>query len=124
MQPSTGRKQMKPKTKDQTEGRFHEVKGKLKQRAGQVINNRDLESKVKAENLAGKVQKKASLKSKQGGSVQSRCGFVISSPLLWCLIACKEKDAPTTDVNSHSVGHRVEATAGSRTQSAGGGQGV
>jgi uncharacterized protein YjbJ (UPF0337 family) len=49
---------MKPSTKDQIEGKFHEVKGKVKQKAGQVINNPDLESEGKSENLAGKVQKK------------------------------------------------------------------
>ena len=49
---------MKPSTKDQVEGKFHEVKGKVKEKAGQVINNPDLESEGKTENLAGKVQKK------------------------------------------------------------------
>ena len=49
---------MKPSTKDKVEGKFHEVKGKVKEKAGQVINNPDLESEGKTENLAGKVQKK------------------------------------------------------------------
>ena len=49
---------MKPSTKDQVEGKFHEVKGKVKEKAGQVINNPDLESEGKTEKLAGKVQKK------------------------------------------------------------------
>jgi uncharacterized protein YjbJ (UPF0337 family) len=53
-----GRKQMKPSTKDQIKGKFHEVKGKVKEKAGQVINNPDLESEGKSENIAGKVEKK------------------------------------------------------------------
>jgi uncharacterized protein YjbJ (UPF0337 family) len=49
---------MKPSTQDKVEGKFHEVKGKVKEKAGQVVNNPDLESEGKSENLAGKVQKK------------------------------------------------------------------
>lgn len=49
---------MKSGRKDQTQGKFHEVKGKLKQKVGQVINDPDLEAKGKSENLSGKVQKK------------------------------------------------------------------
>ena len=49
---------MKSGTKDQTQGTFHEVKGKIKEKVGQVINDPDLEAEGKSENLAGKVQKK------------------------------------------------------------------
>ena len=49
---------MKTSTKDQMKGKFHEVKGKAKEKAGQVTNNPELESEGKSENLAGKVQKK------------------------------------------------------------------
>jgi uncharacterized protein YjbJ (UPF0337 family) len=52
------REQMKPSTKDRIEGTFHEVKGKVKERVGEVVNNPDLESEGKTENLSGKVQKK------------------------------------------------------------------
>jgi len=45
-------------TKDQLEGKFHEVKGKIKETAGQVTNNPDLESEGQVENLGGKIQKK------------------------------------------------------------------
>jgi uncharacterized protein YjbJ (UPF0337 family) len=34
---------MKPSTKDEIKGTLHEVKGKLKEKAGQIINNPDLE---------------------------------------------------------------------------------
>jgi uncharacterized protein YjbJ (UPF0337 family) len=49
---------MKVSTEDKIKGHFHEVKGKVKEKAGQVTNNPNLEDKGAAENLAGKVQKK------------------------------------------------------------------
>lgn len=49
---------MKQSTKDQVEGQLHEVKGKVKEKVGQITNNPDLEVEGQAENLAGKVQKK------------------------------------------------------------------
>jgi uncharacterized protein YjbJ (UPF0337 family) len=49
---------MKPSTNDQVEGKFHEVKGKVKEKAGQVTNNPNLEAEGQDENLAGKIQKK------------------------------------------------------------------
>ncbi|MGO9256967.1 MAG: CsbD family protein [Bryobacteraceae bacterium] len=49
---------MNPSTKDQIKGGFHEVKGKIKETAGQVAGNPDLEAEGNAENLGGKVQKK------------------------------------------------------------------
>ena len=48
---------MKPSTKDQIEGKLHELKGKAKETVGQVTNNPKLEVKGKVEKLAGKVQK-------------------------------------------------------------------
>jgi uncharacterized protein YjbJ (UPF0337 family) len=49
---------MKPSTEDQIEGKFHELKGDVKEKAGQVTNNPNLETKGQTERLAGKVQKK------------------------------------------------------------------
>ncbi len=49
---------MNPSTNDQIEGKFHEVKGKIKETVGQATNDPDLEAEGKAENLGGKVQKK------------------------------------------------------------------
>jgi uncharacterized protein YjbJ (UPF0337 family) len=49
---------MKPSTKDQAEGTFHEAKGKVTAEVGRVINNPDLKNKGEAEQLGGKVQKK------------------------------------------------------------------
>jgi len=52
------RNQMKPSTKDQVQGDLHELKGKVKEKAGQVTNNPNLEAEGQAEKIAGKVQKK------------------------------------------------------------------
>ncbi len=49
---------MKPSTKDQADGKFHEVKGKVKEKTGQLTNNPDLEAEGAAEKLAGKIQNK------------------------------------------------------------------
>jgi uncharacterized protein YjbJ (UPF0337 family) len=49
---------MNSSTKDQIKGEFHEVKGKIKEKVGQVTNDSDLEAEGKSENLAGKVEKK------------------------------------------------------------------
>jgi len=47
---------MKPSTNDRTEGKFHEVKGKIKEQVGKVTNNPNLEVTGDAEKKAGKVQ--------------------------------------------------------------------
>ncbi len=49
---------MKPSTKDQIEGKLHEVKGKAREQVGQVANNPDLAAEGQAEKIGGKVQKK------------------------------------------------------------------
>jgi uncharacterized protein YjbJ (UPF0337 family) len=49
---------MNPSTNDQIEGKFHEVKGKVKETVGRATNNPDLEGEGKVENLGGKIQKK------------------------------------------------------------------
>jgi uncharacterized protein YjbJ (UPF0337 family) len=49
---------MKPSTRDQIEGNLHQVKGKLKEKAGLVTNNPTLKAKGHVENVAGKVQTK------------------------------------------------------------------
>ncbi len=49
---------LKPSTKDELEGNLHDLKGKVKEEAGQVVNDPDLEAEGQAEKIAGKVQKK------------------------------------------------------------------
>jgi uncharacterized protein YjbJ (UPF0337 family) len=47
---------MKPSTDDKTTGKLHEVKGAIKQTAGELTNNPNLEAEGRAEKNAGKVQ--------------------------------------------------------------------
>jgi uncharacterized protein YjbJ (UPF0337 family) len=49
---------MKPSTKDQIQGKLHEIKGKAKEKAGQVTNNPNLVDQGKGEKIAGVIQKK------------------------------------------------------------------
>jgi uncharacterized protein YjbJ (UPF0337 family) len=54
--PAKGAIVMKPSTKDEAEGKFHEVKGKVKEKAGQLTNNPRLEADGTVEKVGGKVQ--------------------------------------------------------------------
>jgi len=49
---------MKSSTTDKLEGDLDEVKGKIKEKVGQVTNDPDLEAEGQTENLDGKIQKK------------------------------------------------------------------
>jgi len=49
---------MKSSTKDKAEGKFHEAKGKVKEIAGELSDNPELEAEGTGEKIAGKVQKK------------------------------------------------------------------
>jgi len=49
---------MKSSMKDQAEGTFHQVKGKLKEIAGELNDNPELKAEGTGEKLAGKVQEK------------------------------------------------------------------
>jgi uncharacterized protein YjbJ (UPF0337 family) len=49
---------MKSGTKDQAEGMFHQIKGKLKEIAGDLSDNPKLEAEGTGEKIAGKVQEK------------------------------------------------------------------
>ncbi len=49
---------MNSSTKNEIKGKFHEVKGTIKEQLGQVTNNPDLENEGKAEHIAGKIEKK------------------------------------------------------------------
>jgi uncharacterized protein YjbJ (UPF0337 family) len=49
---------MKSSTRDQAEGAFHKVKGKLREMTGRITDNPVLEARGKAERRAGKVQEK------------------------------------------------------------------
>jgi len=49
---------MKPGTQDEVEGALHKLKGKVKEKVGQVVNDPDLEAEGQAEKITGKIQKK------------------------------------------------------------------
>jgi uncharacterized protein YjbJ (UPF0337 family) len=49
---------MKQSAKDKAKGKFHEVKGKVKEKVGRATNNPDMEAEGIVEKFAGKVQKK------------------------------------------------------------------
>ena len=49
---------MKSSTRDEAEGKWHKVKGQIREVAGNIVKNRDLEAEGKDENLDGKVQEK------------------------------------------------------------------
>jgi uncharacterized protein YjbJ (UPF0337 family) len=49
---------MKASTKDQIQGKYHEAKGALKEKAGSAAGNPDLEATGRDEKTAGKVQNK------------------------------------------------------------------
>ena len=49
---------MKSSTQDQAEGMFHQVKGKIKEIAGELSDNPKLEAEGTGEKIAGIVQEK------------------------------------------------------------------
>jgi uncharacterized protein YjbJ (UPF0337 family) len=49
---------MKPSTKDTAKGNLHDLKGTIKEKAGKLLNDPDLEAEGQAEKIGGKIQKK------------------------------------------------------------------
>jgi uncharacterized protein YjbJ (UPF0337 family) len=49
---------MEPSTKDEIAGRVHELKGTIREKAGELTNDPDLEGEGIVEKIAGKIQKK------------------------------------------------------------------
>ena len=49
---------MKQSTKNKAKGKFHEVKGKVKEKVGRAMNNPNLEAEGQGEKIGGKVRKK------------------------------------------------------------------
>ena len=49
---------MKPSTDDKTTGKLHEVKGAIRQKAGELTSNPNLEAEGQGETITGKVQRK------------------------------------------------------------------
>jgi uncharacterized protein YjbJ (UPF0337 family) len=59
---------MQPSTKDDVEGKLHELKGNVKEKVGQVTNDPNLEAEGQDEKLGGKVQQKVGQVKKVFGS--------------------------------------------------------
>jgi uncharacterized protein YjbJ (UPF0337 family) len=49
---------MQNSTKDKVEGKFHEVKGKVKEKVGRATNDPNMEAEGQDEKVGGKIQKK------------------------------------------------------------------
>jgi uncharacterized protein YjbJ (UPF0337 family) len=49
---------MKPSTKNQAEGKLHVAKGKVKEIAGKLIDDPELEAEGRGEKISGKIQEK------------------------------------------------------------------
>jgi uncharacterized protein YjbJ (UPF0337 family) len=49
---------MKPGIQDEVEGKLRNMKGKVKEKVGELTNDTDLENEGQAEEIAGKVQEK------------------------------------------------------------------
>jgi uncharacterized protein YjbJ (UPF0337 family) len=49
---------MEPSTKNEIAGRVHEVKGTIKEKAGELANDPDIEGEGISERISGIVQKK------------------------------------------------------------------
>jgi uncharacterized protein YjbJ (UPF0337 family) len=49
---------MKPSTQNKAKGKFHEIKGKVKERVGRATNNPKLVAEGQGEKLGGKIRKK------------------------------------------------------------------
>jgi uncharacterized protein YjbJ (UPF0337 family) len=49
---------MNQSTKDKAKGKFHGVKGKVREKVGRATNNPDLEAEGQVEQIGGKVQEK------------------------------------------------------------------
>jgi uncharacterized protein YjbJ (UPF0337 family) len=56
LNPAKGETVMKPSTKDKAKGKFHEIKGKIKEKAGQLTHNPSLQAEGIVEEASGKVQ--------------------------------------------------------------------
>ena len=77
---------MKSSTKDNAEGKIHQVKGKIKEVVGKIVGNRDLEAEGKDENLDGNVQDKIGQIEKVVGKLSV---FTCAHTARACLSCCQ-----------------------------------
>ena len=65
---------MKPSTDNEIAGKVHEVKGKIKEKVGQLTNDPDLEGAGIGQKIAGKIEKKIGQVQKAVESIESEEG--------------------------------------------------
>jgi uncharacterized protein YjbJ (UPF0337 family) len=58
----------KESTKDEVKGKAHEIKGKIKRKAGRALNDPNMEAEGEDEQVAGTIQKKVGQIKKVFGS--------------------------------------------------------
>ena len=56
LNPANGATVMKPSTKNKVQGKFHEMKGKVRAKAGELTNDPGLQAKGIVEEASGQVQ--------------------------------------------------------------------
>ena len=96
---------MKQSTKDKAKGKFHEVKGKVKQMVGRVTNNPNLEAEGLVEKIGGKVQRRSARwkKSSENNDYGSACAGR-SNTGLKPAAKCEEKEVSSDALTSSSHG--------------------
>jgi uncharacterized protein YjbJ (UPF0337 family) len=76
LNPAKGATVMKPSTKNKVQGKFHEMKGKVRAKAGQLTNNPGLQAEGIVEEAAGQGSRDA----RPGGEVPWKNSDAGSSP--------------------------------------------
>jgi uncharacterized protein YjbJ (UPF0337 family) len=64
--------------KDEIEGKGKQIKGAIKDKAGKLVNDRDLEAEGNAERQEGKVQELVGEVRRNAGAALEKAGKVIS----------------------------------------------
>ena len=73
---------MKTSTKDQVEGKLHQVKGEIKETVGKLINDFHLKAEGNVEKKEGQAQEKGRSNKENPGKVKSGVLRVIHYPFL------------------------------------------
>jgi uncharacterized protein YjbJ (UPF0337 family) len=89
---------MKPGIKNELAGKVHEVKGKIKEKAGQMANDPDLEGKGIAEKIAGMVKNKVGPR----GESPRQMDFFPSSLIAGWVVAVNPVEPAFKDLRSTS----------------------
>lgn len=63
--------------KDEIKGKGNQVIGKVKEKAGELLNDKQLETEGEAQNLKGKIQEKTSTVRRKAGEAVEEIGRAI-----------------------------------------------